>query len=276
MNSQRGRGGRGTPAWLIVLIAGAFVFGFFYVVQGVQTFFRTGGLGVQEATQRAFVGETATAVRVTQRATVGFTPQPTFTPPPECIDFRVTTDSGMVRASPSFNGQPVTSIRGGEIVCVLERVGEWYTIDSNTETRRRELAYMHESILEAANPTATPSPTAPATPLPAPTDTPLATATVLRLATVTPAGGAAVQPAGASPTSLPATPNFAQTFSAERTRRALGTQEMPTARMTQTAPSLSPARTLPATLSLLPTASPMPETSPSAPLIPTAPPLQSA
>lgn len=248
MKSRRSRRGRGTPAWLIVLIAGACVFGFFYVIQGVQLFFRTGGLGVQEATQRAVVGETATAVRATERSTSGFTPQPTFTPPPECVDFRVTTDSGMVRASPGFNGLPVTSIRLGEIVCVLDKTGEWYIIDSNTETRRRELAYMHESILEAVNPTETPSPTAPASATAAPSETPAVSPTVFRLSTVT--------------------PNLVQTLRAERTRRTPDPQDAPAGE-----PTLTPARarTLPATLPLLPTLTP------SAPApTPTLQPLQSA
>jgi hypothetical protein len=208
------RGGGGPPGWLIVLIAGAFVFGFFYVVQGVQTFFRTGGLGVVEATERAIIVASATAVRVTRMATSALVPQATFTPPPECIDFTVTTASAVVREGPSFNAAPVTSLRGGEIVCVLEQIGEWYAIDSNTDTRRREIAYMHESIIAAVNPTDTPAPTQPPTPTLPPSETPLASSTPRptlppRLATVTPQAGETRSLPDASrtprpPTALPA------------------------------------------------------------------------
>ena len=178
------RGGGGPPAWLIVLIAGALVFGGFYLFQGFQTFIRTGGLGVVEATQRAVVVSSATAVRVPTRSDAVMTLRPTATPIPECMDFRVTAANAVVRQSPSFNGATVTGYPAGTIVCVLSHEGEWYAIDTDRQTRRPELAYMHESVIEPVNPTPTPPRTY--TPLP----------TVTELPTLTP-----------SPTSSPETPN---------------------------------------------------------------------
>ena len=43
----------GPPAILAFLLAAALVFGVYYIWQGVQTYLRTGGLGVVESTQRA-------------------------------------------------------------------------------------------------------------------------------------------------------------------------------------------------------------------------------
>jgi hypothetical protein len=160
----------------VFLVAVALVFGAFYLYQGAQNFIRTGGLGVEEATSRAQVVSTATAQQFTAAATrVASTPRPSLTPIPECIDFRVVVNA-VVRQSPSESGAVETGKTAGEIVCVLgrEEGSEWYSIDLNPETRRVELAYMHEVVLEAVNPTPTPSITS--TPLPtvtpAPTDTP--------------------------------------------------------------------------------------------------------
>lgn len=174
--SPRGTGG--LPPWVVFLVAVALVFGGFYLVRGVQDFMRTGGLGVSEATARAQMISTATAVRVTRMATSGFTPLPTGTPIPECIDFRVTASNAIVREQPSFNAPITTSFNGGTLVCVLGRAeqnAEWYVIDADRTTRRRETAYMHESVIEAVNPTATPTrtPTPSRTPTPLPSVTPL-------------------------------------------------------------------------------------------------------
>ncbi|MCS7069944.1 MAG: SH3 domain-containing protein [Anaerolinea sp.] len=172
------RGSGGLPPWLVFLIAVALVFGGFYLVRGVQDFMRTGGLGVSEATARAQMISTATAVRVTRMATGGFTPLPTGTPIPECIDFRVSVSNAIVREQPSFNAPIVTSFNSGTEVCVLGRAeqnAEWYIIDADRTTRRRETAYMHESVIEAVNPTATPTrtPTPSRTPTPLPSVTPV-------------------------------------------------------------------------------------------------------
>lgn len=180
-------GGGGPPGWMVMLIVIALVMGGFYLLQGAQNFLRTGGLGVQEATARAGFVNTATAVRVTRRATQPLTALPTATPIPECVDFRVVVPNAIVRESPSPNAALTTSFSSGEIVCVLGRAPEnteWYMIDEDTATRRRELAYMHETVIDAVNPTPTPS----RTPLPSITPTPLPSVTPLPVSvTPTPA-----------------------------------------------------------------------------------------
>lgn len=172
--SRPGTGG--PPAWLVVLVAVALVFGLYYLWQGVQNFFRTGGRGVVEATERAVTVNTATAERV-QRANIGSdaTPRPTNTPVPECQDFVVSVPNAIIRETPSTNGAILTSLNQGSQVCVLEHLAdsEWYVIDQTPGTRRLDLAYMHETVLRAVNPTLTPTRTT--TPLPTVTPTPTET-----------------------------------------------------------------------------------------------------
>jgi hypothetical protein len=100
----------------------------------------------------------------------------------------VTAAAGIVREGTSTESAVITQFREGTIICVLQRESgtEWYSIDLNPSTRRLDLAYMHESIIEAVNPTLTPSitPTPSNTVSPAPTVTltptpiPSATATL--------------------------------------------------------------------------------------------------
>jgi hypothetical protein len=163
----------GVPAWLVFVVAVAIVLAAYYLWVGVQNYLRTGGLGVVEATRQAELIVTATADRVQGVPTR--TPVPTFTPIPACQDFVVTVPSAIVREQPSANAAIVTSLAAGESVCVLGREGstEWYTIDSNPRTRLLELVYMHETVIEAVNPTPTPS----LTPTPLPTVTPQPSAT---------------------------------------------------------------------------------------------------
>ncbi|MDZ4763669.1 MAG: hypothetical protein SGI73_03895 [Chloroflexota bacterium] len=138
----------------------ALVFGIFYLFQGAQTFLRTGGMGVEESTRQAQILASATQERAT-RAVRQYTAMPTATPQPTCTDFRVIVPNAIVRQSASANAAVLTSFNQGTIICVLWRDpgSEWFTIDRDTETRRRELAYMHESVIEPLNPTPTILPT---------------------------------------------------------------------------------------------------------------------
>ncbi len=149
----------GPPALLAFLLAVALVFGIYYVWQGIQSFIRTGGQGVVEATQRADTFSTATAARIESIATLPATLLPTATAPPPCEDFRVSVPEGIVREGPSTSSAVITQFSEGTIVCVLGRVpdSEWYSIDQNPNTKRIEPGYMHESVIEAVNPTLTPS-----------------------------------------------------------------------------------------------------------------------
>jgi hypothetical protein len=172
--SRRGRDG--PPAWLIFLVGVALVFGAYYLWLGAQNFLRTGGRGVVEATERAVIVSTATAQSIIP--TQPQTPQVTVTPIPECTPFIVNVPNARVREAPSENAATVTSFFQNQEVCVLQRYApesEWYTIDLNPSTRRVELAYMHESVIQPVNPTLTPSRTP--TPLPTITPTPTLTAT---------------------------------------------------------------------------------------------------
>lgn len=167
------KGASGVPAWLVFVVAIAIVFAVYYLWVGVQNYLRTGGLGVVEATRQAELIVTATAERV--QSIPSLTPVPSFTPVPPCQDFVVSVPSAIVRDQPNPRAAIVTALAAGETVCVLGREGssEWYAIDSNPRTRRLELVYMHETVIEAVNPTPTPS----RTPTPLPTVTPLPSAT---------------------------------------------------------------------------------------------------
>ncbi len=178
--SPSGRSGRdrgdGLPAWLVFILGAALIFGLYYLWQGAQNFLRTGGLGVEESTQRAVVVASATAKRVTSVLSVdNRTRAPTATPIPPCQDFIVSVPNAVVREGPSTASGIVTSYKEGQAVCVIsmEPDSDWYLIDTTPETRRLDAAYMHESVIRAVNPT--PRPTITSTPLP--TVTPLPTLT---------------------------------------------------------------------------------------------------
>jgi hypothetical protein len=175
--STRSRGG--PPGWFIMLIAVALVFAAYYLWTGMQNYFLTGGQGVVETTQRAGVVATATAERFTQLESgmSDRTPLPTPTPIPECMDFVVIVANAIVREEPAAQGAIITQYPEGTTVCVLGRQGstEWYVIDQEPNRRRLVLAYMHETVIRAVNPTATPTNTH--TPFPTGTFTPLPTVT---------------------------------------------------------------------------------------------------
>ena len=176
----------GPPAILAFLLAVALVLGAFYIWQGFQTFLRTGGLGVVESTQRAQQVNTATAQEVGRIATLPITLIPSATDPPPCQDFRVTAPAGIVRDGPSLQAAVNTQFVQGTIVCVLGREPgtEFYAIDVNPNTKHVDLGYMHESIIEAVNPTLTPSPTF--TPSLTVSPPPTVTNTPLPIPTITP------------------------------------------------------------------------------------------
>jgi hypothetical protein len=177
----------------VFVVGVALVFGLYYLWLGLQTYLRTGGLGVVEATDQAIVVASATAERIVIATSV-VTPRPTITPIPECQEFIVTAPNGIVREGPNTGAAIKTSFFEGTVVCVLGRAdanSEWYVIDLNDQARRVELAYMHESIINAVNPTQTPtrtltpSPTVPPTPLPTVTSTPSPQPTDTRIPGIT-------------------------------------------------------------------------------------------
>jgi hypothetical protein len=178
-----------SPAWLVFMIAVALILGIYYVWQGFRAYLQSGGLGIIEATEQAQIG--ATANRLQTLPQLETTLRPTFTPIPECKQFIVSVPSAIVRESASTNAPIVTSWSQGTRVCMIDRAptdSEWYIVDGNPETRRIEFAYMHETVIEAVDPTPTPS----RTPTPLSTVTPLPTSTITR--TPSPAPTATVNP----------------------------------------------------------------------------------
>lgn len=166
----------GPPVWIIFLVGIALVLGGYYIFLGVRNFLRAGGLGVLEATQAAQVEATATFVAIVPTLPILV---PTLTPVRECTAFTVSVPSAIVRSAPSPNGAIIEALDQGTEVCVIERAGdgEWYLIDQNTITRRVEAGYMNENVIEAVNPTLTPTLTPRPSITPSPTQTPTITTT---------------------------------------------------------------------------------------------------
>ena len=185
-HSKRPRhGGSSFPAWFIFLIGMALAFGAYYLWVGVNNFVASGGLGVAEATQRIVALVTATAEQVQTRE-ASLTPRATETPLPVCLDFVVIVPSAIVRAAPNTAAPILDALPEGTTVCVIETTAEdadWYLIDTNPRSRHRiEAGYMYYNIIEAVNPTPTPSDTF----TPAPSVTPLPTITPSVTPTITP------------------------------------------------------------------------------------------
>ncbi|MCU0475773.1 MAG: SH3 domain-containing protein [Anaerolineae bacterium] len=153
----------GLPGWLIFLIAVAIGLGAYYTWLGVQDYVRAGGLGVTEATQRADLIASATQERAATFTAVApalITLAVTPTPVPPCQDFAVAVTVGIVRDRPSTNAAILEQLPQGTTVCVIARIGEdgeWYELDINPRTRRLDAGYMRQDLVEALNPTPTPS-----------------------------------------------------------------------------------------------------------------------
>ncbi len=164
------------PAWLIMLIAAALVFAGWYLWQGLQTYLRSGGLGVQEAVRQAEQQASATVIRGLT-STVIFEPPPTRTPVPECQPFVVVVKEAIVRTAPSRDARIRRALFEGDEVCVIMPAAadpDWLLVDEEPRSRRIESVYMHRSLIRAVNPTATPvaTPTPLSTITPKPSDTP--------------------------------------------------------------------------------------------------------
>lgn len=174
---------RALPAWLTFLLAIAIVFGIYYLWQGVRAFFETGGLGVIEATQRADIIGTATAIQQPS-AVVGSgnsgMERATLTPIPPCREFEIRAEpSAILRSDPTTRGEPLETLITGAVICVISEVPEsdWYLVDRNPRTTRVDEAYIRSDLVRAVNPTLTPSRTFTPAPsvTPAPTLTPSST-----------------------------------------------------------------------------------------------------
>ena len=172
-NGQRS----GPPTWFVILLGIAIVFGLYYLWLGVRNFMSSGA-SVVESTRQAIVQNTATAVRIQELKINAPTPLPSFTPVPPCQEFAVIVREAIVRSEPTTNSRIVEALKQGETVCVITKLpdSEWYLIDRNALTRRIDRVYMHQEIIRALHPTATPTATL------TPSLTPTATITVVRTA----------------------------------------------------------------------------------------------
>lgn len=197
------------PPWLIFVLGLALVFGTYYLWLGVRNYLETGGFGVDSATARAQALTATNTIppRGTPLEPLVILPEVTSTPPPECADFIVTVPSGIVRQSPSINSPILETLSEGSIVCVLRReTDEWYMIDRNPVTRRVETGYMRRDIIQAANPT--PTPTGTFTPLPTITALPTSTPTPIPSPEPTTTPDPRVTPTPTLTPSLTPTPTF--------------------------------------------------------------------
>lgn len=166
--SKRPQYNSGPPAWLVFVLGIAVVFGIYYLWSGVRDYLSVGGLSEEGATALALTNA-PTAEQQAQQGNFdnfGSTALPTATEIPACINFEVSVPSAIVRAESSTNAAILDSLSQGEIVCVisLEADGEWYLVDLNPRTRRIETGYMSEAIIEAVDPTPTPTRTLTAAP----------------------------------------------------------------------------------------------------------------
>jgi hypothetical protein len=166
---------RSGPSPLLIVIIGAFlVFGGYYVWTGFINFLENQGDITAPATQRAMTTATAQAAPLPALPTL-YNP-PTFTALPPCIWFEVDVNRAVYRECPSTDDEecPVREVvTFGTELCIYSRVPnnhEWYVVDLNPDGAYRDTVYIHESVVEAVNPT--PTITVTFTPLPTITPTP--------------------------------------------------------------------------------------------------------
>lgn len=112
---------------------------------------------------------------------------------PNCQAFEVAVNTAMIRICPSEQCERRDIREFKDPICVFGRAesseqyplgDEWYVINLNPNGAFRDLAYMHESVLEPINPTPRPSKTF--TPLPTVTLTPSETFVPQIISTITP------------------------------------------------------------------------------------------
>lgn len=193
-------GGGGTPTWLVFLLGVAVVFGVYYLWLGVRDFAAEGLDQIDQVTQQAAIVITSTQQQIEIQATQAqITSLPTFTAIPDCQEFQVVVDRAIIRNAPSTAAGVLDSAEQGDILCVIQpdpRDTEWYLLDLNPDTRRINEGYIFGNLVEALNPTPTPTQTF----TPAPTVTPMPTLTPST--TPTPAPTLTLDP-NATPTPTP-------------------------------------------------------------------------
>jgi hypothetical protein len=208
MSGYSYRRNRGPAPITVMLIAAILVFGGYMLWTGLIEFLEEGGKNaVISATQQADATSTAE-----NRPTLIIFPSPTPLPP--CQLFFVPVSSAIVRECPQLTCKDKTIVRFEGEVCVYGRVNtaefpnavnpeEWWVVNLAPDEMFPDYGYMHESVIEARNPTPrptrtfTPLPTITLTPTPRVTQTPVAspvyTETFTPSPTMTPAPATPVQ-----------------------------------------------------------------------------------
>lgn len=144
------------PGWFVFILAVTLVFGIYFMWVGLQDYLAAGlPLPTPTATDDNTVFDPEFSLSVSA------TPVPTRTPVPECLEFVVSVPSAIIRQQPTTASAILDTVPEGEAICVISQYAdtEWYLIDFNRRTNRLEEAYMHEDVIEAANPTLTPTDT---------------------------------------------------------------------------------------------------------------------
>ncbi len=167
-------GSRGPSPLTITLIAAVMVFGGYLLWSGFMNWLDTGQTQGRIDEQTREAAFTATAEEVLNQPSVRLFP--TSTPIPPCEFFYVKgPQAAFIRECPSTNCDDVGYVDPDEAVCTVGRATdpdyphpeEWLVILLDPDAIIAEFAYMHESVLKAANPTATST----STPEPLPTIT---------------------------------------------------------------------------------------------------------
>jgi len=169
------------PGWFVFILAVTLVFGFYFMWIGFQDYLAGGTLAPTATPTSDEISVFNPEFSLSGTAT----PVPTRTPVPACIEFVVSVPSAIIRQQPTTASAILDTVPEGEIICVIQPYldTDWYLIDFNQRTNRLEEAYMHSDVIDAANPTLTPTdtftpppsvtpePTQPTTNTPTPTAT---------------------------------------------------------------------------------------------------------
>jgi hypothetical protein len=178
----------GPPAWIVFLAGVALVFGLYYVWIGVRDFLANGPAPLN-ATQQAQQQLTAVFEQAANQSALP-TARPTLTPMPTCQRYTVRVEEVNVRAGPDVSADFIEKRLQGTEICVMGLEGDttWFLIDMDPESRGIDAGYIRSDLLEAANPSPTPSLTVPPAPTITltPSHTPTATPTITNTPSRTP------------------------------------------------------------------------------------------
>ncbi|NDJ76588.1 MAG: hypothetical protein GYB65_10050 [Chloroflexi bacterium] len=164
------------PSPVMVVLVGAFlVFGGYFVWSGLLDFLDDQGNITAQATREAF--STSTAQSSTSTPTLFA--YVTHTPLPPCMEFTVSVNNAKLRECPQLDNIECPHreiVPYGTELCIYDFVpgsDEWYIVELNPGGAFRDIVYVNIEVVEAIDPTPTPSSTS--TPLPTISPTPSAT-----------------------------------------------------------------------------------------------------